>query len=399
MSSQLDRAKLEGILQCGNLDELSLEQISELIQKEEGISEFIPEGVCRIDPRSGDRVLYNTARSRRPHDNRALDPPDSKHDNKECIICQGMTTGVIDVADLNEGFTFINKNLYPILYPHIMDPESYPVQPVSHTSHTDPGTEELRVDGVQAGGLHLLQWTSSVHDRDWHNLPRQDRLVVMERLATLEEKLLLGSESFTPGTGRKSNARSSHEQNKGFVSIIKNYGPLVGGSLDHGHQQIALSNVIPRRFQDNLRFEQQRNEPFTTFILRENPSELLIRDYGSAVLLVPYFMRRPYDLLLVVKNPSKHHLHELDHREIQDIADGWHDAIRAIKRIMPRIGRETAYNVITNNGPAQGVYFDFLPYTQEIGGMEQLGLFLCQEVPVRAAEYIREAIQEKSTEK
>jgi len=389
MTRQLDPAKLEGILQCENLDELSLEQISELIQKEGGISEYIPEGVCRIDPRNGDRVLYNSARSRRPHDNRALAP-------KDCIICQGKTTGVIDVADLSEGFTFINKNLYPMLYPPIMDPDSYPAQPVSPTELV---TEELHVDGVPAGGLHLLQWTSSYHDRDWHNLPRQDRLVVMERLAKLEEKLLLGSESVTPGTGRKSNASSSHEQATGFVSIIKNYGPRVGGSLDHGHQQIALSNVIPRRFQDNLRFDQQHNEPFTTFILRENPSELLIRDYGSAVLLVPYFMRRPYDLLLIVKDPRKHHLHELNHREIQDIADGWHAAIRATKRIMPRIGRETAYNVITNNGPAQGVYFDFLPYTQEIGGMEQLGVFLCQEDPARAATDIREALQEKSTGK
>ena len=394
MSRQLARTKLKGILQCENLDQLSLGQISELIQQEEGIAEFIPEGVCRIDPRNGDRVLYSTARSRRPHDNRALEPPHRKQDNKDCIICQGKTTGVIDVADLSEGFTFINKNLFPILYPHITHPDSY--TPVSHSNQE---TQKLYLDGVPANGLHLLQWTSSLHDRDWHNLSRKDRLVVMERLVALEEKLLIGLESFTQGTGRKSNARSSHEQATGFVSIIKNYGPVVGGSLDHGHQQIALSNVMPRRFQDNLRFEQQHDEPFTTFILRENPSELLIRDYGSAVVLVPYFMRRPYDLLLVVKDPGKHHLHELNHREIQDIADGWHDAIRAIVRIMARMGRDAVYNVITNNGPARGVYFDFLPYTQETGGMEQLGLFVCEEDPVRAAAYIREVLKEKSTEK
>ena len=33
------------------------------------------------------------------------------------MVCQGETTGIIDVAELSEGVTFINKNLYPALYP------------------------------------------------------------------------------------------------------------------------------------------------------------------------------------------------------------------------------------------------------------------------------------------
>jgi hypothetical protein len=56
------------------------------------------------------------------------------------------------------------------------------------------------------------------------------------------------------------------------------------------------------------------------------------------------------------------------------------------------------YNVITNNGPARGVYFDFLPYTQEAGGMEHLGLFVCEQNPDGAAECIREAIEEAASE-
>ena len=50
---------------------------------------------------------------------------------------------------------------------------------------------------------------------------------------------------------------------------------------------------------------------------------------------------------------------------------------------------ETAYTVLTNNGPGAGLYFEFLPYTQEIGGYEQLGLFLCQEDPRKAALKLR----------
>jgi galactose-1-phosphate uridylyltransferase len=395
MSNRLARTKLRDILECENLDRLSLEQISELIQTEEEISKFIPEGTCRIDPRNGDPILHNTARARRPHDGSASRPAYKKQNTKNCVICQGKTTGVFDVAELSEGFTFINKNLYPILYPHTVDSD-----PSSARAglHEDPATEDLNTNGASARGLHLLQWTSSVHDRDWHNLPGPDRFVVMERLAVLEGKLLSVPPTLPRGTGSESRERSPHQQEKSFVSVIKNYGPLVGGSLDHGHQQIALSNVMPRRFLDNLRFEQQRDEPFTSFILRENPSELLIRDYESAVLIVPYFMRIPYDLLLVIKDPRKHHLHELNHQEIQDIADGWHDAIQSIMRIMAGIGRPTVYNVITNNGPAGGLYFDFLPYTQAIGGMEQLGLFVCEQDPVTAAALIREAIGEEAKE-
>ncbi len=36
-----------------------------------------------------------------------------------------------------------------------------------------------------------------------------------------------------------------------------------------------------------------------------------------------------------------------------------------------------------------GLYFEFLPYTQEQGGLEQLGLSICQMEPERAAQDIR----------
>ena len=61
------------------------------------------------------------------------------------------------------------------------------------------------------------------------------------------------------------------ETSNGHVSIIKNYGRLVGGSLAHGHQQIALSNVMPRRVLDHQRFEMEHGENFSAYMLRENP--------------------------------------------------------------------------------------------------------------------------------
>jgi len=219
-------------------------------------------------------------------------------------------------------------------------------------------------------------------------MPLADRVVVMKRLAVLERKLLTASAGVMPA----GKSWGDREGRYGFVSIVKNHGRLVGGSLTHGHQQIGFSNVMPRRFRDNWRFEKDKGEPFSAYLLRENPSELLLRDYGPAVLLVPYFMRRPFDMMLLLKDVSKRYLHELTDAEITAVADGWHDVIRAILLLMPEVGREMAYNVITNNGPGAGLYFEFLPYTQEVGGFEHLGLFVCQESPQNAAARIREVL-------
>ncbi len=345
MTKQLAREELDRIVQAEDVATLFLHDLVALTKEE--IDSFLPDGTYAIDPRNGDRILYHSSRAARPHDNVPEEVPAIPE--RKCVICRGDTTGVIDVAPLSEGFTFINKNLFPVLYP-------------------------FEEEGL-ACGLHLLQWTSSHHDRDWHNMPLSDRVVVLRRLAALEKTLLAGTEEPSPS-----------------VVIIKNYGHLVGASLVHGHQQIACTNLVPRHFQDNARFEQEHGETFSEYVLRETPSELVVRDYGPAVLLVPAFMRRPYTMMLLVKMTNRQYVHQLDEGELEAVAQGWHDGIRAIREVMPRIGREVAYNVITNNGPGAGLYFEFLPYTQEIGGVEHLGLFVCQGLPEPAAATLREII-------
>ena len=118
MSQQLSREALQNILQNQDIEQLSISRLTKLFQSEEDIAKYAPDGMCQIDPRNGERVLFNSARARRPHDNRpegmVQDFPRAK---EECVICQGRTTNVIDLADLSAGFTFINKNLFPILFP------------------------------------------------------------------------------------------------------------------------------------------------------------------------------------------------------------------------------------------------------------------------------------------
>lgn len=377
MKEQIDRQTLRAILQAENIETLSFPELLRLFHQEEALRSFLPDGVCQIDPRDGARVLFNSARAQRPHDNLPRSSPDQA---QACVVCQGHSTGVIDVVDLCEGFSFINKNLYPALYPFELDAATRSVNR-AHSS-----ADFCR----NAYGLHFLQWTSSIHDRDWHNMLRADRVTVMGRLAALERKLLTDALEFLPAPEPEQRATGG----RGFVLIFKNHGHLVGGSIAHGHQQIVLSNVLPKQIHDNWRFERTRGEKFSAHLMRENPAELLIRDYGPAALLVPYFMRRPYDMMLLIRDTHKRHLYQLTEAEIVAVAEGWHDAIRAIRWILPKIGREIAFNVVTHNGPGAGLYFEFLPYTQETGGLERLGILPSQGTPLSAASQIREYLQQ-----
>lgn len=356
----LSRDQLAPLVDAEDVSTLGYEELRRLFEREPGLTDHLPDGICQLDPRSDEPVLFNRSRARRPHDNRA-------GARVPCIVCTGRLTRAVDVAALSQGFTFINKNLYPILQPR-------------------PG--QAASSGQPAHGLHFLQWTSSHHDLDWHNMPLEDRLVVLGRLAALERTLLLGARGVMPDN----RSWGDEQETAGYVGVIKNHGHLVGGSVDHGHQQIGLSSVMPRRFLENLRFERARGEKLSRFILRENPARLTLVDYGAAVLLVPYFMRRPFDMQLVLRDPDRRYLFQLAGDELEALARGLHDAIGAVRRLMPALGKEVAYNVVTHSGPGAGLYLELLPYTQETGGFEQLGLVSCQASPDEAARRLREAI-------
>jgi len=364
MRAQLPFELLDGLTQFTDISVPDLNDLKDAFLADTEIARFAPDGFCQRDPRNGDWIVYNSARARRPHDNRpAGQQPGHAQGGSECLICQGRTTHVVDVAPLSEGFTFINKNLFPIFFPDAAGGES----PTGGQPALDLGK------GTPVHGYHFLQWTSSYHDKDWHNMPLHDRVIVLERLAALEKKMKQDPDV--------------------FVSIIKNHGHLVGGSLTHGHQQIGVSGIMPNRIAQDLHFQKETGETFSACLLRENPPDLTIKDYGPALLVTPYFMRRPYDMFLLLRDASKSHLFQLSESELNAVAEGWRDAIRIILEVMPLIGKEVAYNVTTHNGPGAGLYFEFLPYTQEMGGFEHLGLYLCQGNPETAARIARELLR------
>ena len=93
-----------------------------------------------------------------------------------------------------------------------------------------------------------------------------------------------------------------------------------------------------------------------------------------------------------MEDSSKNFLHQLGDLELRALAQGWQEATAAMLEVMTRIGREPAYNVLLHNGPGAGIYLEFLPYTQETGGYEHHGLFICQATPVDDASTLRDMI-------
>jgi galactose-1-phosphate uridylyltransferase len=327
---------------------------------------YTPDGLCFRDPRDNMPVVYNAARARRPHDNRpdSVDPEGDTGDSS-CVVCAGRMTPIVDIALLSEGFTFINFNLYPMVLP----------MEVSGTANTGGDTAGTTGLPGPVRGLHLIQWTSSVHTEDWHTMSGPDRLVVISRLARLERRL---AERYP------------------FVTIIKNYGHLVGGSLVHGHQQIGATHTEPLRAQSNRDFFRREGRTVAAELNRQARGKgLILREYSTGTLSVHPWMRRPYEMVYTVTDCSHSRLHHLAAGELQDLADALSAGIDIMMKILPRTGRQEAYNVVFNAGPSgshDGLYVEFLPYTQETGGFEHSGLYVCQGTPELCHSVIRSDI-------
>jgi len=373
--SEISQDMLEDLVRFRDVSGVPYEDLAQIIRSDPRIVAAKPHSLCRNDPRSGDKAVYSPSRKLRPHNTgSAADVPPEGADS--CPICRGDTTSVIDIAPLSEGFTFINENLYPILFPE--DGEM-------RLDSMDPDAPES--SGKEAAGVHFVQWASSQHDRDIHNMPREDVIIILERLAVLEKRLLHSQDSRMPPTPSK-----DEHGHRGYVGLVKNFGRLAGGSISHGHMQIVHTNILPKAIADDEAFLRRSGEPFTSFLLRENPEELLVQDYECVSAVTPYFMKRPLEAIVAVKDVSKSSLHELHADEMESVAAALSDIAGAVVRLMPKLDRELAYNLVFHTGPVGGLYVEVLPLTQVLGGYEKMGLYLCDGLPSQSANMLREEI-------
>lgn len=374
---QLTFEDAKKLLLTDDIEQLSFTTLLTNITEDELLKQFSPDGVCQIDPRNGNLVIYNSARAKRFHSTYGKPATHSK--NEFCPICNGKSSQIFDIVKHSEGFSFVNKNIYPIFHPIDFLPEENADYSLHHGSAHN---------GRASYGFHLLQWTSSIHERDWHNMPASDALLSFQQLAKLERVLLTQPTDFMS----RSITKVDSNDISGYVSIIKNYGAAAGASLSHGHQQIAYSNILPQRFFNNLRFRKHHGKSFSEYMLQENPSNLLVKDYGAALLIVPYFMKRPLDMMLILKDTSKRYLHQLNLSEQQQVSRAIQEATQAIIVLMQEMEIEPAYNIIVDNGPGCGLYLEFLAKTQKMGGYEQIGLFVCQANTEQVATQLRQQI-------
>lgn len=358
-----------------DISKVSMQQLFESVHSNKSLTRYRPDPTCQLDPRSGEMVLFNSTRSKRRAESDKNQ--DAQHnDAVVCPICAGNTTPVLDIRAHSQGFSFINFNLYPVVYPATTMP------PASLEKPLCPDPEHL---GRYSQGLHLLQWTNSVHELDWHNMPLNDLVISMRQLADLERMLLLKSDGWMPPAEADSDAF-------GYCSIIKNYGQSAGASQSHGHMQIGFTNIMPQRFYNNWCFQQRHRKTFTRYMFEENSDSLTIWETLTVKLLVPYFMRRPYATILAMKNTSRKYLHELSDEELRDLTLGLSLAIRSLHKLMARMGMDASFQLTVQNGPGAGLYVEFFPQTQLRGGFEQLGLWICQASTTQCAEDYREVI-------
>jgi galactose-1-phosphate uridylyltransferase len=360
--------RLDTLSSQPDLNSYSFEYLRKQLETDGFIQPQSQADLCQLDPRDGTIVVYAEHRALRQDEHSEK----IKKKASLCPICQGQLTEVIDVADLSDGFTFISQNRFPVVYP-------------ANTQSKQTSWDSLYPDphhlGRYAYGFHLLQWSSSVHEHDWHNMPISDVSIGMHRLASLEEKLLKEASGYMP--------LSDHNKHLyGYVSIIKNYGSAAGASLTHGHQQIAYSNIMPQRTYNNQRFYQRQHITFSQFLLRENPASLTVAEIGSTRIIVPYFMRRPFNLLIIPQTAAEH-LHELSQKEFQELEVAIQKTMQAYHSLLESLNREVSFNMVIHTGPESQLYVEFFPIVQAMGGFERIGMWICQLSAQKAADQLK----------
>ena len=361
--SSLDRRLLKERTAFTDARAAGILAIADVVTGHSGIVSHRPERDARADFREQLPVIASPARLARPHDT------DPLHD-RPCPICAGQITPPIDCHALStrRGVTFVTPNLFPV---------AMPLQPAPAALRASRGKADTAAHPVS--GIHLVQWCSTRHDLDLHNLPVADVTVLLERLAALEEALLFDSDAraMLPVTGRRRRRRMH-----GWMGAIKNYGREVGGSLTHGHQQLAVLSAQPRSVAWDLRFARQHGMPIDEWYRRETPRRLVVARFSGGVrLLVPTAARRPLDALILPGDSKASFLHELSRRPLTGMAEALIATTRALHALMPGLGREVSYNLVFHLHPGAGAHIEVLPFTQEVGGYERLGVYLSHARP------------------
>ncbi len=269
---------------------------------------------------------------------------------KGCPICKGETTPVLFYEELPSGnYAFVNENMYPALVP-----EGIP----NVADHND-----------LLKGVHLLVWPTNKH-KDIHQIMPDDHAVTFQIFSTLEDIL------------RKRYPNNATEWN---MEVIKNTGKPVGSSIDHGHYQVIFVNKQTKKTQKDKRFLCDYGKSFASHLLRNASRELRVKSYNSVEVVIPYYMRRPLTSVIIPKEDVTS-FGDLTKEQCEDFARATSFVAHRFSTLMPKMGKEFAYNLVFHTGPIGRMYIEAMPYTQPDGGLEKIAVNLCQSSPETSAQ-------------
>ncbi len=334
------------------------EDVSKILKEDDKINASLPDNYV-IDPRNNLIIIYAPHRAKRLSEER-IEAPISDSGGR-CVICDNldeipilMQKELVDLVtpDGEKARSFINANLFQY------------IQPSGISHYGQPHLE------VMKGGSFVM-WLSNAH-QDLHELSYGDNKAGLDLIADFEKILLHSKNGFK--------SQSGNVDHYGHFQIIKNKGKAVGGSVEHGHYQMVFLSFLPKRTVEDQYFAEKEGQSFARFIREKNPTKLKIKDYGDVLMVVPdCAMKRPLDAMIFPKDTSKNYLHDLNDSEREGVARALCDSTKALSVVMPRMGREFAYNLEFHT--STGFYIEILPYTQENGGLENMGIYICQSSP------------------
>lgn len=270
-----------------------------------------------------------------------------------CVVCDDKTCPAADIAALpGDDVAWLTPNFYPVAYP-------FPA-----------GTADA------LHGLHLVQWSSLRHGGGLIGADAATAAALFAQLARAEDWLLHHADARYPESG---------DGHRGYVGVIKNRGRTVGGSVEHDHQQVLLSN-LPFA-------EPPATRGLRAMLLEQARPELQVERIDGVRTLVPRFMRRPLHAFIVPEGQDVGWLHHLQPGTRDAVALAVARLSRAVSTLMSDSGREPAWNLIVHSGAGCGPLLELRAFTQPLGGYEHLGLYICEEQPATSAGRLRDAVR------
>jgi len=366
----LSRATLAGNTASISLEALGFDGLSALCRS--SAARHIPDDRGALDPRWALPVAYSEARAHR-----------LVEDYGACAVCENRTCPAADIAPLpGDDLAWLTPNLYPMLLPPGEgDPRATPTIPGSPPVGSHAGSGFRAAEDLPLHGVHLVHWSSLRHEGGLIGADASTAAALLAQLAHAEAFLLHRSSAAYPHSGLGADG----VPHRGYAGLIKNRGRRVGGSVEHDHQQLLLSN---QPFA-----EPPLSRGLRARLLAGASAALAVDDIdGLARTLVPPFMRRPLHAFIVPVADDAGWLHHLDERVRDACALAIARLTHAVSAAMDSHGQEPAWNLTCLAGEGCGPVFELRAFTQPLGGYEHLGLYLCEERPATSAARLREAL-------